>query len=345
MAEHGIYDEIWGKWFWKDQPIKVAKLENAFGDHFSNYTFSGYKQNIFGSRIDTTFSPLLFLKLFGVGLVDIGGQLVNLASWSWTAAKKWTGFYSGEGKQVPSRPSFHPGIYSAAAYAIAAYGIGSPLFLGPGGRTNILVTDQTELMYFGTAVRIRRAVNSLEFNFKEKDGYHNMVNAILVAGMAGLFATSMAIRLAWYDFDPVLAEKSEKPGFDGHTLDESGLTHWDDRWSTPRGVCQLVLPLVEGIWASLLMLVENVVSRQIYWVEKRLASLRRELAQHEWDLKHLDRIGDRLMRQNILGESVQDDTISVIEIYKRMAELDEEIAKNQSELDKYTTELESISEN
>ena len=344
MAEHSLYDEIWGKWYFKDQPIKVAKLENAFGDHFSNYTFSAFKQNIVGSRIDTTFNPALFLKLFGGGAADAATGLANFLSWSWNAGLKWAGYYSGGKKVVPSRPSFPASIYTAAAYAIAAYGFGGPLFTGPAGRTNIVITDQTELMYFGTSVRIRRAVNAFEFSFKEDDKNHKWVTAVLVAGMAGLFATSLAIRLAWYDFDPVLAKQTERDNSDIHSVDDEGIKDYESRWATPYEACKLWIPLAEGIWASLLILIDSLLARQIAWVEWRLKALRREVAQHEWDLKHLDRIGDKLMRQNILGESVQDDTVSIVEIHRRLAILDEKIAKKQAKLDQYTTELESISE-
>ena len=336
MAEHGIYDEIWGKWFWKDQPIKVAKLENAFGDHFSNYTFSAFKQNIIGAKIEATFDPFLLLKLFKGGVVDI-------ASWSWQAAKERFGYNS---EAEPSRPSFSPGIYSAAAYSLATYGIGGPIFMGPSGKTNIVVMDQSELMYFGTSVRIRRAVNAFEFNFKESDGYHNLVTAILVAGMAGLFATSLAIRLAWYDFDPVQAEKSEKPGFNDHTLNEAGTRRWEDRWSTPNAACKLWLPLLEGVWAGLLLLVDNVLARQITWVEWRLKSLRHDLEQQKWDLEHTERWSSTCADLYIKGwPGFSDTRISIVKVNQDIADLEEKIAKRQAELDQYTTEISKFAKN
>lgn len=31
-----IFDNIWGKWYFKGQPVKVAKYENQFGSNISN---------------------------------------------------------------------------------------------------------------------------------------------------------------------------------------------------------------------------------------------------------------------------------------------------------------------
>jgi hypothetical protein len=336
MAEHGLFDEIWGKWYFNGQPVKVAKLENAIGDHFSNYTFSAFKQNIIGSKIEATFDPFLLLKLFGGGLVD-------MASWSWQSAKERFG-YNSESK--PSRPSFAPGIYYAAAGAVAAYGIGGPIFMGPSGKTNIVITDQSDLMYFGTSVRIRRAVNAFEFNFKESEGYHNLVTAVLVAGMAGLFATSLAIRLAWYDFDPVEAEKSENKNFDSHTLNEKGITDWEGRWATPNAACKLWIPLAEGIWASLLMVIDNLLARQVIWVEWQVRSLRRELAQQKWDIENLERWSSTCADLFVKGwPGFSDTRISIVEVNKKVAKLEEQIAEKQAELDQYTTEISKYSSN
>ena len=280
--------------------------------------------------------PFLLLKLFGGGLVDI-------ASWSWQSAKTRFGYNS---VSKPSRPSFAPGIYYAAAGAVAAYGIGGPIFMGPSGKTTIVIQDQTDLMYFGNSVRIRRAVNAFEFHFKETEGKHNLVTAILVAGMAGLFATSLAIRLAWYDFDPVLAKQTERDNSDIHSVDDEGIKDYESRWATPNDACKLWIPMLEGIWASLLILFDNMLSRQVTWMEWQVRSLLRELEQQKWDIENLERWSSTCADLFVKGwPGFSDTRISIVEVNKKVADLEKELAEKQAELNTFTTEISKYSSN
>lgn len=360
-----ILDNIWGKWYYQGQPVKVAKYENQFGDNISNLTLGTEQLNVFGSQVDMVVAPFIWMKFGILGAKFAGGKIYNAYQ------KKWG--------DPTSRPSVPPGVFTALGLATGLLGAGLPLLTGAGGRTLIQLSDNSDLTYFGTWVDVRRHVDSFEITLQKNAKTHYLAVAALMIGVIFIGLSNLIVRLAWYNFEPELADKSlafdpskgdaatpdpvkdpkakeggstTKPANptsdpaptknNAETTQEEKLSEeWEDQWVTPKKFARTVVPLFEARWAGLLILLENSLVRQLEWADWRLKAMKQKLSMAQWDLNQL------VSRMAVIElPATRESTAELENLNQEMATLQNQVvelglvvAERQAKVDELTTDI------
>ncbi len=345
-----IFDNLWGKWYFKGQPVKVAKYENQFGDNISNLSLGTEQLNVFGSQVDMVVNPFIWIK-FGIAGAKFG------------AGQAW-GAYQRKWGDPTSKPSFPPAAYTAIGGAMAFLGIGLPFLLGAGGRTLIQLSDNTDMTYFGTSVDIKRHVDNYEITLQKNAKTHMLAVAALMVGVVFIGIANLIVRLAWYNFEPELADKSvtfdpskgegsksadvdsstEKKPFandSGKATDDRLSEEWEDQWKYPKLFARTLVPLFETRWVGILILLENSLVRQLEWAQGRLNAMKQKLEIARWELRQLQAstliLALPFMEEatgelaNLAGETARLET--------RVAELEAGLAERQAKVDELTTDI------
>jgi len=360
-----ILDNIWGKWFYKGQPIKVAKYENQFGDNISNLTLGTEQLNVFGSQVDMVVAPFIWMKFGVLGAKFAGFKIYNAYQ------KKWG--------DPTSRPSVPPGVFTGLGLATTTIGLGLPLVLGAGGRTLIQLSDNSDLTYFGTSVDVRRHVDSFEITLQKNAKTHYLAVAALMIGVIFIGLSNLIVRLAWYNFEPELADKSlafDPSKGDAATPDpvkdpkakEGGSTtkptsptsdqaptknnsettqeeklseEWEDQWKFPKTFARTVVPLFEARWTALLILLENSLARQLEWADWRLKAMKQKLDMAKWDLRQLQ--ASTVIMDLPFMEEATEELANLgrerAELEAHVAQLEANVAKQAAKVDELTTDI------
>lgn len=345
-----IFDNLWGKWYFKGQPVKVAKYENQFGDNISNLSLGTEQLNVFGSQVDMVVNPFIWIK-FGIAGAKFG------------AGQAW-GAYQRKWGDPTSRPSFPPAASTAVGGAIAGLGIGLPFLLGAGGRTLIQLSDNTDMTYFGTSVDIKRHVDSYEITLQKNAKTHMLAVAALMVGVVFIGIANLIVRLAWYNFEPELADKSvtfdpskgegSKTSEEASAVDKKNAAKetaaatddrlsedWEDQWKYPKLFARTLVPLFETRWVGVLILLENSLVRQLEWAQGRLNTMKQKLALARWDLADLQRriaLQATPTAQEGTGELDSLQT-QAADLEARVAELQAGLAERQARVDELTTDI------
>jgi hypothetical protein len=347
-----IYDNLWGKWYFKGQPVKVAKYENQFGDNISNVSLGTEHLNNFGSQVDMLVNPLLWIKFGSIGAQFGISQAVSAYQ------RKWS--------DPTSRPSVPPGVFTAVAGAVSVLGVSKPFLLWANGRSIIQVSDLTDSTYFGTSVEIKRHVDSYEITLQKNAKTHMLAVAALMVGVVFIGIANLIVRLVWYNFEPELADNSIKfdpskskgsktsegaSAADNKTAekelpaatDDRLSEDWEDRWKYPKIFARDVVPLFETVWAGVLVLLENSLVRQLEWAQWRLKAMKQKLDIAKWDLEELQRrIAVLAMPFAQEGtEELDGLQTEAAELEARVAELEAGITERQAEVDELTTDIQA----
>jgi hypothetical protein len=360
-----IVDNIWGKWFYKGQPVKVAKYENQFGDNISNLSLGTEQLNVFGSQIDMVVAPFIWMKFGILGAKFAGGKIYNAYQ------KKWG--------DPTGRPSVPPVVFTGFGLATGALGVGLPMILGAGGRTLIQLSDNTDMTYFGTSVDVKRHVDSYEITLQKNSKTHYLAVAALMIGVIFIGLANLIVRLAWYNFEPELADKSlafdpskgdaatpepvkdsaskaggstakpSNPKSDpaptkispDNTQKEKLSEEWEDQWAFPKKFARTVVPLFEARWVALLILLENSLARQLEWAEWRLKAMKQNLEMAKWDLRKLQ-ASTMILALPFMEEATEELTNlggETAELEARVAELEAGLTERQAKVDELTTDI------
>jgi len=360
-----ILDNIWGKWFYKGQPIKVAKYENQFGDNISNLTLGTEQLNVFGSQVDMVVAPFIWMKFGVLGAKFAGFKIYNAYQ------KKWG--------DPTSRPSVPPGVFTGLGLATTTIGLGLPLVLGAGGRTLIQLSDNSDLTYFGTSVDVRRNVDSFEITLQKNTKTHYLAVAALMIGVIFIGVSNLIVRLAWYNFEPELADKSlafdpskgdaatpdpvkdsaskaggstAKPSdsksdpaptkTNSETTQEEKLSEeWEDQWKYPKTFARTLVPLFEARWTALLILLENSLARQLEWADWRLKAMKQKLSIAQWDLNQLVSRMAVIELPATMESAAELDNLNqeMATLQNQVVELGLAVAERQAKVDELTTDL------
>jgi hypothetical protein len=247
----------------KGQKAKVSEFNNTIGSNFFN-NFGGETYNVIGAETSVVFEP--------IWLADSQGLVRGVPTLYEKAHKKWGNKSPGSGL-----------VKKAIGALITGWGLISPLLLGQGGRTELTVADETTLSYLGTVTELKRGQVEISVSLKEANKLGKATFILVVAMGYSMLALTLAIRLAWYNFDEKLANASNgstTPKPMANTADvpasgtksgaaagsgenspaqtgqnsgasgtESGTTpesEWKERWQTPKIIAQTVYPLAES---------------------------------------------------------------------------------------------------
>lgn len=245
----------------KGQKAKVSEFNNTIGANFFN-NFGGETYNVIGAETSVVFEP--------IWLAVSQGLVRGVPTLYEKAHKKWGNKTPGSGL-----------VKKAIGTLITGWGLISPLLLGQGGRTELTVADETTLSYLGSVTELKRGQVEISVSLKEANKLGKATFILVVAMGYSMLALTLAIRLAWYNFDEKLANasngssepipnKSDVPasGTQSGTISksdensktqtgqDSGSTEtgsattaeseWKERWQTPKIIAQTVYPLAES---------------------------------------------------------------------------------------------------
>lgn len=360
-----ILDNIWGKWYFKGQPVKVAKYENQFGSNISNLSLGTEQLNVFGSQVDMVVNPFIWIKFSILGAKFAGGKAFSAYQ------KKWG--------DPTSRPSVPPALFTAASLAIPVLGMGKEAVLGAGGRTLIQLSDNTDMTYFGTSVDIKRQVDSFEITLQKNTKTHYLAVAALLIGVVFIGVANLIVRLAWYNFEPELADKSinfdpskgdaatPEPVKDSASKKSDSTTkptdstsastatknapetskeeklseEWEDQWKYPKFFARTLVPLFEARWVSVLIMLENSLVRQLEYAQWRLKAMKQKLDIARWDLRQLQ-ASTMILALPFMEEATEELTnlgAETAELEARVAELEAGLTERQAKVDELTTDI------
>ena len=172
----------------KGQKAKVSEFNNTVGNNFFN-NFGGETYNVIGAETSVVFEPIWLAISQGLvrGIPTLYGK----------AHEKW-------GKKTPGSGM----VKKAIGPLITGWGLISPLILGQGGRTELTVADETSLSYLGSVTELKRGQVEISVSLKEANKLGKATFVLVVAMGYSMLALTLAIRLAWYNFDEKLANAS-----------------------------------------------------------------------------------------------------------------------------------------
>lgn len=182
------------------------------------------------------------------------------------------------------------------------------------------------MTYFGTSVNIKRHVDSFEITLQKNTKTHYLAVAALLVGVVFIGVANLIVRLAWYNFEPKLADKSinfdpskgdaatPEPVKDSSSKDgkapatkpadstsastatknnpetskkEKLSEEWEDQWKYPKLFARTLVPLFEARWLAVLIMLENSLVRQLEYAQWRLKAMKQKLDIAKWDLRQL----------------------------------------------------------
>jgi hypothetical protein len=188
--------------------------------------------------------------------------------------------------------------------------------------------------------------------------------AALMVGVVFIGIANLIVRLAWYNFEPELADKSvtfapskgegSKTSEEASAVDKKNAAKetaaatddrlsedWEDQWKYPKLFARTLVPLFETRWVGVLILLENSLVRQLEWAQGRLNTMKQKLALARWDLADLQRriaLQATPTAQEGTGELDGLQT-QAADLEARVAELQAGLAERQARVDELTTDI------
>lgn len=293
-----FFDNLWGKWFYKGQPVKVSKVTYSMGSSFQS-GWGAYTSNVIGTRNDIVVEPIPFF-------------LKNVKGGALLAQKGYRGYRrrwpSAENKD--SAPIIPPGISAIGSLVGANLTPIANLVAGQGSRTTMTVGDYTILQYLGEFSMIRRHVEVMDYQLRYNTVAHKACMVLMWLGAISLMAITVAVRLAWYDFDPNIANASEGrfSDLDNPTEENTPLLQeeWEGRWKTGKLIAKSLVPAIEERWLALLIMLEGFMERKLGWLKARVAYYQADLKKKEYWVRKLNQ---QLLELG-LQSSVSDERLS-----------------------------------
>jgi len=256
----------------KGQKAKVSEFNNTIGSNFFN-NFGGETYNVIGAETSVVFEP--------IWLAVSQGLVRGVPNLYEKAHKKWGDKTPGSGL-----------VKKAIGTLITGWGLISPLLLGQGGRTELTVADETTLSYLGSVTELKRGQVEISVSLKEANKLGKATFILVVAMGYSMLALTLAIRLAWYNFDEKLANASNgssepKPkntdvpasgtqsgataksdensktqtgqnsGATGTGSSTTAESEWNERWQTPKIIAQTFYPLAESRLLAIIKTLET----------------------------------------------------------------------------------------
>ena len=272
-----FFDNLWGSWFYKGQPVKVSKVTYSMGSSFQS-GWGASTTNLIGVKNDVLIEPIpFFLKnVKGGGLLALKGYRGYRRRWP-----------SAQNKD--SAPIIPPGVSAIGSLVGANLTPIANLVAGQGSRTQVTVGDQTLLNYLGEYGSIRRHVDVIDYQLGYNTVAHKVCMVVMWLGAVSLMAITVAVRLAWYDFDTGIANASEGRfnDLDDPTPANTPLLQeeWEGRWKSGKLFAKTVVPEVEERWLALLIALEGFMERKLSYLKAKVAYYKADLKKKEYWVK------------------------------------------------------------